>query len=58
MVRLSAPRMLLLGALGLSGAALAFLIGARAGTRLDRVMTVSGAQAPAAVVVHPHQALR
>ena len=53
MVRLSATRMLLLGALGLSGAALAFLIGARAGTKLDRVMTLSGGQAPAAVMATP-----
>jgi hypothetical protein len=33
------PRMLLLGALSLSGAALAFLIGARIGPVLDRVVT-------------------
>jgi hypothetical protein len=37
--------MLLLGMLWLTGAALAFLIGARAGTTLDRVMTQT---APAA----------
>jgi hypothetical protein len=37
------PRVLLLGALWISGATLAFLIGARAGTTLDRVMTQSTA---------------
>jgi|HubBroStandDraft_5_1064220.scaffolds.fasta_scaffold932281_2 hypothetical protein len=35
------PRVLLLGTLGLAGVALAFLIGARAGTTLDRVMIQS-----------------
>jgi len=35
------PRVLLLGALGLAGVALAFLIGARAGVTVDRVMTQS-----------------
>jgi hypothetical protein len=49
MVRATSTRMLLLGALGLTGAALAFLIGARAGTTLDRVMTFSGHHAPAAL---------
>jgi hypothetical protein len=33
------PRVLLMGMLGLTGAALAFLIGASAGRTLDRVMT-------------------
>jgi hypothetical protein len=37
------PRVLLLGMLGLTGAALAFLIGASAGGTLDRVMTKSTA---------------
>ncbi len=41
------PRVLLLGMLGLSGAALAFLIGARAGVALDRVMLQSNAPAAA-----------
>ena len=41
------PRVLLLGMLGLSGAALAFLIGASAGRTLDRVMMQSAAPASA-----------
>jgi hypothetical protein len=41
------PRVLLLGALAVCGAALAFLIGARAGVALDRVMTQSPAPAAA-----------
>lgn len=53
MVRDSATRMLLLGAMGLSAAALAFLIGAGAGTRLVRVMTLTGGQAPAAIMAAP-----
>lgn len=40
-------RVLLLGALGLTGATLAFLIGAGAGGTLDRVMTQSSAPAAA-----------
>jgi hypothetical protein len=39
------PRVLLLGALALSGAVLAFLIGARAGIALDRLMAQSHAHA-------------
>lgn len=50
MERAMSARMLLLGAMGLVGVALAFLIGARAGTTLDRVMTFSGHSAPAAVM--------
>ena len=41
------PRVLLLGMLGLSAAALAFLIGARAGGTIDRVMLQSHAPAAA-----------
>jgi hypothetical protein len=41
------PRVLLLGMLGFTGAALAFLIGASAGKTLDRVMTQSTAPAAA-----------
>ncbi|HEY1697368.1 MAG TPA: hypothetical protein VGG39_34640 [Polyangiaceae bacterium] len=40
-------RVLLLGALGIAGAALAFLIGASAGGTLDRVMTQSSASTAA-----------
>jgi hypothetical protein len=39
--------MLLLGALAVSGAALAFFIGARAGVALDRLMMQSHAHAAA-----------
>lgn len=46
----SVPRMLLTGALLISGAALAFLLGARAGTSLDRVMTFTPAEAKPAPV--------
>jgi hypothetical protein len=46
----SVPRMLLTGALLISGAALAFLLGARAGTSLDRVMTFSPVEAKPAPV--------
>ncbi len=45
----TAPRKLLLAALGITFAALAFLIGARAGASLDKVMTFTG-QTPAAVL--------
>jgi hypothetical protein len=38
---MAVPRVLLLGMLALSGAALAFLIGSRAGVTLDRVMLQS-----------------
>lgn len=41
-----APRMLLIGALALSGSALAFLIGARAGFTLDRVVTSTHESTP------------
>jgi hypothetical protein len=53
MVRLSATRMLLLGALSLPAIALAFLIGARAGTTLVRTMALTGGQAPAALMAAP-----
>jgi hypothetical protein len=43
------PRVLLLGTLGISGAALAFLIGARAGLALDHAM--SRAHTPTHVTV-------
>ncbi len=46
----SATRLLLLGTVGLTGAVLAFLIGARAGTFLDRVMTYSGSGSTAAII--------
>lgn len=52
MVSASASRLLLLGTASLTGAVLAFLIGARAGSFLDRAMTQSashttvGAPAP------------
>jgi hypothetical protein len=41
------PRVLLLGMLGVTLAAVAFLIGARAGGTIDRVMTQSHAPAAA-----------
>ena len=41
------PRALLLGALAICGATLAFLIGARAGVALDQVMTQSHTPAAA-----------
>ena len=47
MVGSSKPRMLLLGAFAIGGAALAFLLGTRAGAavdRFDQVMTVTGEQ--------------
>ena len=46
----SATRLLLLGTVGLTGAVLAFLIGARAGTFLDRVVTHSGGGSTAAII--------
>jgi hypothetical protein len=49
------PRMLLLGALAISGAALAFLVGARAGAALDRTMVRAHAP-PAAVTAAPPKA--
>jgi hypothetical protein len=47
----AAPRVLLLGMLACTGAALAFLIGATAGKALDRVMTQH--TAPAAALLRP-----
>ena len=46
----SATRLLLLGTVGLTGAVLAFLIGARAGSYLDRVMTYTGRGSTAAII--------
>ena len=40
----AAPRMLLVGALVLSGASFAFFVGARASVALDRVVTQSEAR--------------
>lgn len=46
-----APRKLLLAAIGLSAAAIAFLIGARAGASLDKVMTYTGQSTNTAALI-------
>jgi len=50
MVRVFAPRLLLLGTAGVLAAVLAFFIGARAGTTLNHVMTNASPAAAAAAL--------